>query len=225
MKKEVVVISLGGSVIVPDQIDIEFLKDFRKLIKSQLGKYKFIIITGGGKTARRYQKAAKAIVKVSRDDLDWIGIHSTRLNGHLLRTIFRDVAEPALVKNPTSKFKFEKVLIAAGWEPGWSTDTDAVLLAKNIGAKIVVNITNIDYLHDKNPEKFKNTKIIKKIDWKGFRKIVGNKWDPGMSAPFDPVASKIAQHSGMKLILLGRKLKNLKNFLDGKKFEGSVVEN
>jgi uridylate kinase len=224
LKKEIVVISLGGSVIVPDKIDVKFLKSFRKLIKSYLRKYRFVIIAGGGKTARNYINSAHSITKLSNEDKDWLGIHATRLNGHLLRTIFRDVAKPALAKNPTKKIRFDKVLIAAGWEPGWSTDYDAVLLAKNVGAKTVVNITCIDYLHDKDPRKYKNAKKIERIDWKGFRRIVGNKWSPGLNVPFDPVASKEAQKLGMQLVLIGKKLDNLKKFLDGKKFKGSVVE-
>ena len=223
-KKEVMVISLGGSVIVPNKIDIEFLKGFRKLIKSYLRKYKFIIIAGGGKTARDYQQAARSVVRLDPEDVDWIGIHSTRLNGHLLRTIFRDVAKPALAKNPSKKIKLEKVLIAAGWEPGRSTDYDAVMLAKTFGAKTVINITCIDYLHDKDPRQYKDAKKIEVIDWKGFRKIVGDKWDPGMNVPFDPVASKLAQTNKMKLVLIGRDLDNLRNVLDKRPFKGSIVQ-
>ncbi|MBW2995809.1 UMP kinase [Candidatus Woesearchaeota archaeon] len=224
MKREVVVISVGGSVLVPDQVDIRFLKKFRALIKSYLGKYKFVLITGGGKTCRRYMHAASSVIAVPNEDLDWLGIHTTRLNGHLLRTVFRDVAKPAMVKNPTKKVKFDKVLIAAGWKPGCSTDYDAVLLAKAYGAKTVINLTNIDWLYTKDPTKHLNARKVKKIDWKGFRKIVGNKWSPGMNVPFDPIASKEAQKLKLRLVLLGRKLRNLKKFLDGKEFVGSVVE-
>ena len=87
-KKEVIVISLGGSVIVPDKIDIVFLKAFRRLIRDYLKKYKFIIVTGGGKTARNYIDAAGKICRINNEDKDWLGIHCTRLNSHLLKTIF-----------------------------------------------------------------------------------------------------------------------------------------
>jgi hypothetical protein len=46
-----------------------------------------------------------------------------------------------------------------------------------------------------------------------------------MNVPFDPIASKEAQKLKLRLVLLGRKLRNLKRFLDGKAFVGSVVEN
>ena len=224
MEKEVIVISLGGSIVVPSEINIGFLKRFNGLIRRYLEKYKFIIIIGGGHTARLYQKAASSIVKISDEDLDWLGIHSTRLNAHLIKTIFRDIAYKRIVQDPTEKIKFDKILIAAGWKPGFSTDYDAVMLAKTFNAKTVVNMTNIDYLYDKDPRIYKNAKTIKITDWYGLRKIVGDKWIPGMNVPFDPIASKEAEKLKLKLVLIGKDLNNFKKFLDNKKFKGSVVE-
>jgi len=218
------VISLGGSILVPDKINVNFLKRFRKLILKHSQKNKFIIITGGGKTCRRYQKAARSVTKVIDEDLDWIGIHSTRLNAHLLRTVFRNIACPKIVKDPTKKIVFKKLLIGAGWKPGCSTDYDAVVLAKTYGVKTVINITNVDYLHDKNPAIYKKTKIIKEANWKTMRIIVGSKWTPGLNSPFDPEAVKLAQKLKLKLVLIGPDLKNLDNLLHNKKFKGSVVE-
>lgn len=226
MAAEITVISLGGSLIVPDKINIEFLKEFRDLILEQIEKNKrFIVITGGGKTARNYQKAASTIVNLTEEDLDWLGIHSTRLNAHLLRTIFRDIAHPKLVKNPNEDEEFnEYILVASGWKPGCSTDYDAALLAKTYGVKTIINMTNVEYVYDKDPSKFKDSKPIKKTSWKDFRKIVGNEWDPGLNLPFDPVASRKAQELGLKVIIIGPDLKNLENFLDGKKFKGTEIE-
>lgn len=224
VKKEVIIISLGGSVIVPDKIDHNFLKRLKKLVEKYSRKYKFVFITGGGKTARNYQEAADKISKTKSDDLDWLGIHATRLNAHLLRTIFRKSAYPAVLKDPRKKVRFDNVLISAGWKPGFSTDYDSVLLAKNLGANTVVNMTNVDELYDKDPRRYKSAKKIKNISWNGFMKIVGTKWKPGMNAPFDPIASKESKRLGLKLVLIGKNLNNLKNFLDGKKFKGSIVE-
>ena len=224
LKKEVIVLSLGGSVVVPDNVDVKFLKGFRNLIKSYLKKFRFIFTVGGGHTCRLYQKAANSIIKLDAENLDWLGIHSTRLNAHLIKTIFFDVAHNKIIKDPNNKERFDKILVAAGWKPGFSTDYDAVILAKNYGAKTVINMTNVDSLYTKNPKEYKGAKKIKKIDWQGFRKIVGDKWVPGMNVPFDPIAAKEAQRSKLRLVLLGKNLNNFKNFLDGKKFQGSVVE-
>lgn len=226
MQKDLIIVSLGGSLIVPEEIDIEFLKKFRELVlkHAKQGK-KFIIITGGGKTARRYQKAAAEVRPLDEEDLDWIGIHSTRLNAHLVRTIFRDVAHPIVVKNPTKKEAFkESVLIAAGWKPGCSTDYDAVLLAKSYNAKKLANLTNIEYVYDKDPKKFPDAKKIEKISWADFRKIVGDEWDPGLNMPFDPVASKEAQKLGLEVaIMKGGDLENFEAYINGEKFKGTVI--
>jgi uridylate kinase len=223
---ETVAISLGGSLIVPGEIDIEFLKKFKELILSLNKKKRFIIICGGGKTARNYQKAAKSVTKVTNDDLDWLGIHATRLNGHLMRTIFRDFSNSKMITNPLDEIEFnESILIAAGYKPGCSTDYDAVLLAKKFNVKTLINLSNTDYVYDKDPNKFKDAKIIKKINWKDYRKISGDKWDPGLNVPFDPVAAKEGEKIGLKVVIMnGKNIKNLDNFLNGKKFDGTIIE-
>ena len=64
----------------------------------------------------------------------------------------------------------------------------------------------------------------KEITWKDFRKIVGNKWTPGLSAPFDPRASKMAEILKIKVIVInGKKPERLENFLAGKQFIGTTI--
>jgi uridylate kinase len=227
MIKKRTVISLGGSLIVPDEIGIGFLKQFRKLILKFLPQRQFFIICGGGRTARNYQNAVRKIVRLTRDDLDWLGIHSTRLNAHLLRTIFRDAAHPRVLNHPGLNYLArESVVLAGGWKPGWSTDYVAVRLAQSYGAKEILNLTNVDCLYDRDPYKFKNAKPIYKISWREFRKIVGDQWDPGSNLPFDPVGARLAEKLNISVALLnGLKLKNLERYLSNKSFIGTVIKN
>ncbi len=226
MMEKTIVMSLGGSVIVPDKIDVDFLKKFKKTINEYSDKgYKFVIICGGGKIARDYQKAASQISKQSNDYLDWLGIHATKINAWLMKAVFGKDAEKMIVDDPRKKVSFtRKVLIAGGWKPGWSTDYDAVLLAKNIGVKAIINMSNIDYLYDKDPKKYNNAKKIKSISWKQYRKISGNKWEAGLSKPFDPVAAKEAEKSNLKVFIIGKDLKNFEKLLQNKKFDGTTIE-
>lgn len=212
-------------MIWPDDFDSNFLKKFRQVISKYAKKnYKFAIICGGGKIARVFQQIASQSRKLSNDELDWLGIHATKINSHLVRSIFGKNAEDFIVSDPTKKLKSKKkIIIASGWKPGWSTDYDAVLLAKNLGVKEIVNMSNIDYVFDRDPKKHAGAKKIEKIGWQNYRKLISQKWKAGLSAPFDPVASKAAQKYGMKVSIIGKDLKNLQNLLDGKRFNGTLI--
>jgi uridylate kinase len=223
---ERIVVSVGGSLIVPDQIDVTFLKQFKELILEKVHRrYSFIIIAGGGKTARRYQEAANQVTPLSPQDTDWIGIHSTRLNAQLLRNIFVGYAHVQVVKNPMIEVDAdEPILIAAGWQPGRSTDYVATLMAKNLGAKKLVNLSNVDYVFDKDPRTHPHAKPIREISWHDFRALMPSEWDPGLSAPFDPVAAKEAEILGLEVAIInGAKLEEFDNYLDNKSFVGTVI--
>ncbi len=225
--KKIYIISLGGSLVVTEQgIDWQILKNFRALILKQIRQSnKFYLIVGGGLTSRSYVSAANKVVKVTTDDLDWLGIHATRLNAHLLRTIFRKQAHPEIITNPTRPMLVhEKIVIAGGWRPGWSTDYVATILAEKYSIKTIINLTNIDYVYDKDPRKYADAEPQRQMNWTAFRKIVGNKWSPNLNAPFDPVAAKKAQKLGLTVIIInGKKLVNLQNYLANKKFRGTVI--
>lgn len=227
------VISVGGSLIVPDKIDTDFLASFKQLVLKRIEKGdRFILIAGGGRTCRRYQVAASAVSEIDNEEKDWLGIHSSRLNGHLLRTIFKSLAYPKLITNyeedldefETGEFN-EKILTGAGWKPGWSTDYDAVLMAEKFSADSVINLSNTEYVYSEDPKVNPNAKKFENISWKDFRELVGSEWDPGMHAPFDPIASQKADELGLKVAIMnGKNLSNLSDYFDGKEFKGTVIE-
>ncbi len=225
-KKQIVVISLGGSIIAPPEgVDVKFLQDFKRMIVglTSVG-FRFIIVCGGGSTARRYQAAAKAVGELNPEDVDWIGIHATRLNGHLLRSIFRKLAYPIMIKDLSKKFRWNTpVLVGAGWKPGWSTDYVAVKLVEMFGADQLINLSNISYVYDRDPKE-KGAKRIESMTWAELQKIVGTKWEPGANTPFDPVATKTAKKLGLKLAFVkGAELEEVKKAIVGEKFAGTVV--
>ncbi|MCX6720811.1 MAG: UMP kinase [Candidatus Staskawiczbacteria bacterium] len=232
MKKETIIISLGGSLVAPGEIDLGFLKSFKQILQKRFGQNKFFIIVGGGKVARMYQKAILEFGAKS-SDRDWIGINVTRLNAEVVRQLFGDRSYSKIITDPTKKVKTSKdVVVGAGWKPGWSTDYDAVLIAKNHGAKTIINLTNIDYVYDlpagrqvKIPSNFENATPLKEVSWDHFQKIVGDKWSPGANKPFDPIATKLAAKLKLKVIMLnGKKLEYLEDFLNNKPFIGTTIK-
>lgn len=223
MEMETLVISLGGSIIVPGEIDKVFLKKLREIIL-RLRQTRFMIICGGGKVCRNYQNAAKEIADVSKDDLDWIGISATWLNAELVRSIFGEEAHRKVIHNPDEEIDgSNRVVIGAGVEPGSSTDLRAVQLAKRFGAVRVINMSNIDYVYSADPKKDPNAERLTEIAWSEFRELVGNEWDPGLNMPFDPIASREAEALGLEVIIIGNDISNLEKLLRGEAFKGTTI--
>ncbi len=227
--KDITVLSLGGSIISPDKIDVEFVKSFTLAMTSYLeedSQRRLIIVTGGGAPARVYQNAYKEIVKEPVPDLlDEIGIAATRLNASLIKGVFSAYCDEEVVTDPTSHIPFtSRVLIAAGWKPGFSSDTDAVYLATRFGAKKVINLSNIAKVYTADPKVDPHATPIDTISWKEFRVLVGDTWIPGKNVPFDPIASKEAQLAGLTVICAdGRNIENTLHILKDEEFVGTTI--
>ncbi len=224
------VLSVGGSIVVPDAPDTAFLNEFSSMVREWLSEdksRKLILVVGGGAPARVYQNAYRAVGGNAKDDnqADWIGIMATRLNAQLLKAIFSDLCEQDVVYDPTAAKDFTgRILVAAGWKPGFSTDNDAVLLAEQFGAKTVVNLSNIEKVYTDDPRKNPDAKPLDTISWADFRKMVGDEWQPGKNCPFDPVASKKASENGMTVICAGGKnIQNIRCILNDEKFIGTQI--
>jgi len=220
---ETVVLSLGGSVIVPDEIDTMFLSQFRDLVM-ELSSMRFIIICGGGRVCRRYQDVARSLSYISANDLDWLGIMATRLNAELMRVLFNKYASEKVIHDPEEDIdETRRIVIGAGFRPGCSTDLRAVQLAKRFGANRVVNISNVNYIYDSDPNKNPDAVRLRHIAWQDFIRLVGSDWEPGLNMPFDPVASKEASRFGLEVVIIGNSIGNLKKLLAGGEFEGTVI--
>lgn len=226
MAKNWQILSLGGSLVYPGKIDTVFLKKFSQIILKWLRKgKKFVIFVGGGKICREYQKGARELGIKKTDILDEIGISVTKVNAILIKSLFGKTAFPEILSDPTKKIKTKKkILVFAGFKPGWSTDYDAVLMAKTLREKVVLNLTNVDFVYDKDPNKFKDAKPLKRISFSDLKKIVGEKWISGGNFPLDPLATNLAMKEKIKIVIMnGRKIENFDNFLKGKKFLGTEI--
>lgn len=238
------VLSVGGSIIAPNEPDVELLSKFSAMITEWLDANpdgRLIFVAGGGAPARVYQNAyrnvaatfsgkQKELLSFASEDetnyaCDWIGIMATRLNAQILKTCFGPLCCQDVVTDPTAVSDFKgRILVAAGWKPGFSTDNDAVLLAERFNADTVVNLSNIEKVYTDDPRKNPDAKPIDNITWTDFRKMVGDEWVPGKNCPFDPIASKKAQEMGLKVICAaGKNIDNLKAILDDKDYVGTTI--
>lgn len=227
-KSRPLVISLGGSLVSPNGgVATSFLSEFNLFIRAKITQgWRFFIVVGGGAVARHYIDAARNIVgDISDWDLDWLGIHATRLNAHIIKTIFEGVVHPRIIQNYDKKIVnlTKPLVVAAGWKPGWSTDYDAVILARDYGAKVIINMSNITQVYDKDPKEYKQAKPIRKISWDKFEKLVGTNWRPGSSLPFDPIATKLAKEIGLTVYVLSKDLLNFDKVFLHKEFVGTII--
>ncbi|MDD3662342.1 MAG: UMP kinase [Candidatus Pacebacteria bacterium] len=225
-KKNYIIVSLGGSIIIPEKIDVDFLKVFIQTIKDYIDKgYKFVIITGGGKVCRLYNDSLEQIASPTDEDLDWLGISVTRLNAELLRFSFGDEAYEKILLNPDEIPETNKsIIVGGGWKPGNSSDLAAVHVANKMGISKLINLSNIDFVYDKDPKIFPDAKEVRKISWSKLRDILPDSWTPGINAPFDPVAARRAEEIGLEVVIMnGKNINNLRDYLDGKEFIGTVI--
>ena len=193
---------------------------------------RLILVAGGGAPARVYQNAYNEVAEktglgAQANSADWIGIMATRINAQLLKACFGDYCKNDVVYNPTAEnLAFDgQVLVASGWKPGFSTDTDAVYLGEKFDGKTIVNLSNIEKVYTDDPRKNPDAKPLDTITWTDFRKMVGDEWTPGKNCPFDPIASKKAQELGMTVICAGGKnIANIKAILEDKEYIGTTIQ-
>lgn len=228
MKKKVIVLSLGGSLIIPDKINIEFLKEFKKLIIKNTKKYKFIIVCGGGSIARKYISVLRSL-KLSEEFQNFSGISATRMNARFMSYLFKINPKqgiPHTLETVKKYIKKQDVVFcgALEYKPNQTSDSTAAEIA-NYFRTIFINLTNVKGLHNKNPIKYKDAKFIPKISWSDFYKMAHkNKYSPGQHFVLDQTASKIILKNKITTYIIGKDLKQLDNILNNKKFEGTIIQ-
>ncbi len=226
MKKKVIVLSLGGSQIIPDDVNVKYLKEFKKtLLKNK--KYKFIVVCGGGSLARKYISAVKT--QTSNHKFQSLaGIAATRTNARFMSYFFGIEPKqgiPQTMKEVKNYLKKQDVIFcgALEYKPNQTSDSTAADVAKVFGAEFV-NLTNVKGLYDKNPSKHKNAKFVSEISWKDFdRKANELKFKPGQHFVLDQTASKMIMKNKIPTYII-KDLKQLDNFLKQKKFIGTEIK-
>jgi uridylate kinase len=226
------VISLGGSIIAPDKVDVSFLRSFRKAVLEYLEQdpeRRLILVCGGGGPAREYQGAYRAVLsgpaEAEAEAQDWLGIAATRLNAELVRFLFQPHCPQPVVLDPTAVPVFTgRVLVAGGWKPGFSSDYDAVLLARRFQADSLVNLSNVSAIYSADPKMDPSARPLPRLRWAELAAMVGTTWVPGRNVPFDPVATAEAARAGLRVVVAaGRNIENFKKILAGQEFEGTEV--
>ena len=229
MKKRVIVISLGGSLIVPEKVDFSFLKQFVNTLRKNYKKWKFVIVCGGGSIARKYIEILKRESNPNEKELSTAGIRVTRLNALILMKLFgkkeANDTLPTTMKEVKSNLEKNNVVIcgALKYEPASTSDGTAAKLSHFLKSEFI-NMTNVKGLYTANPLTHKGAKFISHETWKRFDERANNMiYHSGQHFVLDQKAAKIIHEDKIKTYIVGERVENISKILEGRKFTGTII--
>lgn len=127
------------------------------------------IVCGGGNFLR-----GRDTSEMERETADYVGMLATVMNSLVLKDVFIKLGmdvynqsglEVGIIDKVDSSKAIKalddgKIVIFGGGtgKPFFSTDTGAALRAKDIKAEMIIKLTNVDGVYDKDPNKYKDAK-------------------------------------------------------------------
>jgi len=224
---DAVVISLGGSVLVPGDGDSEYIKDLSTILKELSESMKLFIVCGGGRVARYYINTGRKL-GLSEPKLDELGIASTRMNASLLIAALGESAYPKPAMDIEEAYRAgeaSNIVVMGGTVPGHTTDAVSAMVAEKVGAVRLVNATNVDGIYDSDPKNNPDAKKFDKMTYAQLQGLSSGGHDrAGPNVIFDPKGMGIITKNRIPLLVCnGRNLAALKNAILGNDFEGTFV--
>jgi uridylate kinase len=229
MRKKVIVLSLGGSMIIPKEINTKYLKNFKQVIKKNSHKYKFVVVCGGGSTAREYisglEKESTPKKKIFQG---YLGIATTRLNARFMTYFFGKDANKGIphdMQEVKNMLRLYNIVFcgALRYAKDETSDGTSAKLANFLNTDFI-NLTDVQGLYNKDPKKFKKAKLIPKVSWKKFYHLANKtKFKPGQHFVLDQSASRIILKNKTTTYIVGNNLKQFDRILKGKKFKGTLI--
>ena len=223
-----IVISLGGSLIIPNKIDYNFLGNFKKAIIKNIKKHKFVIVCGGGAIAREYIEILKKQGR-SKKEQAYAGIDATRMNAKILMKVFEKESNktlPESIKSVKSHLDKNRIVIcgALRYEKNETSDSTSAKLAGCLKTEFI-NLTDVLVLYTENPKTNPKAKFIPKISWKDFEKMAKKiPYTPGQHFVLDQHAAKIIKKHKIPTYIIGQNLRNFDRLLKNKKWTGTLIK-
>jgi uridylate kinase len=225
---DTVIVSIGGSILIPNEDDVGYIRELAGLLESASKKVRLFVVVGGGRIARYYIGLGRQL-GADETYLDDVGIAVTRLNARMLITALGDCAHhsPAVgFDEALTASRTHRIVVMGGTHPGQTTDAVAAMLAERTKAARLVNATNVDGVYTSDPRKDRNAKRFDRMGYDQLIEVCGQVGDmAGRSVVFDPVGARIVARSRIKTIIVnGRDLGSLEGAILGTRCKGTVVE-
>lgn len=224
---DIVVVSIGGSVLIPDDNDFEYLSGLAELLVGLSIQAKLYIVVGGGRISRYYIKLGR---KFGTDErvLDEMGVDITRLNSRLLISTLSGKANdlPAeTVEEAADLGNDHSIVVMGGTTPGHTTDGVAASLAELVKADRIVNATAVDGVYTKDPNRYDDAEKMEKMSFEELLECCKvSDWKAGPSNVFDAMGAEIIARNRIPLLVVkGRDLEALGSAIRGESFSGTTV--
>ncbi|MDR3075014.1 MAG: UMP kinase [Candidatus Methanoplasma sp.] len=226
MMKEKVVVSVGGSILIPGNGDSEYIMKLAEMISEISPDVQLVVVCGGGKIARYYTVTGGELGGTTYQ-LDMLGIGVTRLNAQLLAISLGDLSStdiPLSAEDASKRSSHDNVIVMGGTVPGHTTDAVAAMVAREMRAERIVNATSVEAVYSDDPRRNPDAERFSRMTIDELKTIVYTEHGAGKSSVFDPLGIKIAKEEGIDILIVnGRDISELRNAILGREIKGTYV--
>jgi len=148
----------------------------------RLGK-EVAVVVGGGNIIRGREYSREA--GIGRSTADYMGMLATLINALALQDALEamgfetrvmsaiyahQVAEPFIRRRATRHLEKGRIVILAGGtgNPYFSTDTQAAIRAREVGAQVFLKATKVDGVYSADPQKDENAQLFKSLSYRQY---------------------------------------------------------
>jgi len=219
------VIKIGGSLLFTEnrKLNKEKIQKFCQIFKKMKYSGSHVIVCGGGIIAREYINTVRSF-HGNEALCDTFGIDLSRINSKLIISSFQDFAYPLVpksIEDLSLALLFGKIIVMGGLQPGQSTTSVALEVSEFIKAEELVILTDVEGIYDKDPKKFEDARLLKKLTYTELQEIIINSTGDKQAAAgeyriFDTVSLQILKRSKIKIrVMSGKDLKEFEKYWKG----------
>ncbi|MCL2156933.1 MAG: UMP kinase [Methanobrevibacter sp.] len=221
-----IVAAIGGSIIIKGKTHKKF-QEYSKILEELSYEHELFVVVGGGQPAREYIKIARDL-GCGEAKCDDLGIEVTRINAKLLIFALQELAYPDVPHNFQTALEYSssgKIVVMGGTEPAHSTDTVGAILAEYVKADIFINLTSVDGMYDKDPNKYPDANLIEEITATEMLEFIKEKEViAGTYEFFDMTAIQMIKRSSLETVIAnGNYPENLIKIINKEKIGTRII--